>query len=156
MRDHTSTSDDRPVTGADWEYYWTLISNDGSAVPAWQAAMAYTGDYASERIPLQVQVSANCWAKNIGIERCGSRCVQLFYDNYRFEMRDSHIARCINRQDSNNCYGTLVGMYNSGLLIENGPGLGSPAVLRSLTARFQNNRKQVARQGLPVQSNSIR
>ena len=120
VRDHTSSSDgsDRPVTG-DWDYYWLKTGEDGSSFPQWQPNTAYEGDYSNSRVPLNIMNTANCWAKNIKIERCGSRCVQFQYNNYRFELRDSHITKCINKWDSNNCYGTLIGSYTSGTLIEN-------------------------------------
>lgn len=75
--------------------------------------------YKADRIPLRINLAANCWAKNIRIENSGSRCVDLFNDNFRFELRDSIISGCLDRYNSNSCYGTLIGMYNSGVLIEN-------------------------------------
>jgi len=121
MRDHTSSSDgsDRPTTGTDWDYFWVKTDEDGSGDPSWQPNISYSGDYTNSRIPLNIALSANCWARNIKIDTCGARCIQMYYDNYRFEIRDSTIAKCINRWDSNNCYGTLIGSYSSGILIEN-------------------------------------
>ena len=74
----------------------------------------------SLRIPIELYLSANCWAKGIKIENCGQRCVQLYYDNFGFELRDSVISHCISdRYDSNDCYGTLIGIATSNILIEN-------------------------------------
>jgi hypothetical protein len=72
------------------------------------------------RIPIEAYLSANCWAKGIRIENCGQRCIQLYYDNFGFELRDSTISRCISdRYDSNDCYGMLIGIATSNILIEN-------------------------------------
>jgi hypothetical protein len=119
FRSHTSASTTQPTTGASWVANWVETSADGSAAPVWQTATAYDGDYDNQRVPLNVALAANCWAKNLKIERAGARCVQLFYNVHRFELRDSHIKGCINRWDSNNCYGTLIGWATSGVLIEN-------------------------------------
>jgi hypothetical protein len=121
FRSHTSAADgsDRPITGADWGANWVETGVDGSLAPDWQPSTAYDGDYDDQRIPVDVASTSNCWLKNVEIDTCGKRCVQLFSNNYRFELRDSRIAHCINRWDSDNCYGTLIGAYATGTLIEN-------------------------------------
>lgn len=119
MKDHTATSDNRPVTGSGWGWQWMQTGEDGSGAPTWQSGTGYDGDYSSSRIPLRTALTANCWAKNVKIERGGSRCIELFYNNFRFEIRDCYITKCLNRYDSNNCYGTFIGQYTSGVLIEN-------------------------------------
>lgn len=121
FRSHTSSIDgsDRPTTGSGWGANWVETGLDGATAPAWQPGTAYDGDYADLRIPVDAASTSNCWLKNVEIDTCGKRCVQLFSDNYRFEMRDSRIAHCINRWDSDNCYGTLIGAFTTGTLIEN-------------------------------------
>ena len=119
MHDHTSDSDTKPVTGVDWNWAWVVTSEDGSGLPDWQSNTDYDSDYSSRRMLIRTSHTANCWVKNVKIERCGARCMELFDCNFRFEIRNCYITKCLNRWDSNNCYGTMIGMYTSGLLIEN-------------------------------------
>jgi hypothetical protein len=118
MKDHTAADDTRPVTGPGWAAQWVMTGEDGAAVPQWEAGKSYRGDYSTARTPLRAVLTANCWARNLRIENCGARCIELYYNNFRFEIRGCFITKCINRWDSNNCYGTLIGQYTSGVLIE--------------------------------------
>jgi MYXO-CTERM domain-containing protein len=119
FRDHSASEANRPTTGASWVEYWVETGADGASAPAWQSGTSYSGDYGEQRIPVDAASAANCWIREVHIETCGKRCIQLYRDIYRLEIRDSHLAGCIDRYNSDNCYGTLIGAYASGVLVEN-------------------------------------
>ncbi len=60
----------------------------------------------------------NCWAKNIKIDTCGQRGIDIYPDNFRVEIRDSFIAGCLDSISSDTCYGIQLG-FSSSCLIEN-------------------------------------
>ena len=62
---------------------------------------------------------AYSWVKNINIERCGSRCIHMWSYNHRNEIRDNLLNGCVNRVESDQCYGTLIGAAATANLIEN-------------------------------------
>lgn len=72
----------------------------------------------SSNINVMFQGAANSWIKNVKIENCGKRCVDMYLDGFRNEVRDSLISNCLNRWDSDTCYGTNM-MMSSFNLIEN-------------------------------------
>lgn len=72
----------------------------------------------SGRVNLDFYSAENCWAKNIKIDTCGQRGIDIRIDNYRVEIRDSYITGCLNHMDSDNCYGIQLGLSSS-CLIEN-------------------------------------
>lgn len=76
------------------------------------------GTGSGKRINLRFTGAANSWARNIKINTCGKRCIEVATDNYRIEIRDSYITKCIDRVNSDSCYGTLVAT-SSGCLVEN-------------------------------------
>jgi len=65
-----------------------------------------------------IEGAANSWVRNVKIDNCGARCIDLRTYFYRIEIRDNLITRCINHVDSDNCYGTEVA-EGSNSLIEN-------------------------------------
>jgi hypothetical protein len=65
-----------------------------------------------------IEGAANSWVKNVKVDNCGERCIDLRTYFYRIEIRDNLITRCINHVDSDNCYGTEVA-EGSNSLIEN-------------------------------------
>jgi hypothetical protein len=70
------------------------------------------------RANIHFQGSANSWVKNVKIENCGKRCISFDIDNYRNELRDSYMTGCVDRENSDTCYGTEI-MSSSAILIEN-------------------------------------
>ncbi|MFH1510348.1 MAG: dockerin type I domain-containing protein [Candidatus Woesearchaeota archaeon] len=72
----------------------------------------------SGRVNLNFYSAENCWAKNIKIDTCGKRGIDIRLDNYRIEIRDSYIERCLDTENSDTCYGLQLG-YSSSCLIEN-------------------------------------
>jgi len=67
---------------------------------------------------ISFQGVANSWIKNVKVETCGRRCIAFNIDNYRNELRDSYITGCVDRENSDTCYGTEI-MSSSAILIEN-------------------------------------
>jgi|GEM_PF-890409 len=65
-----------------------------------------------------IEGAANSWVRNVKVDNCGERCIDLRTYFYRIEIRDNLITRCINHVDSDNCYGTEVA-EGSNSLIEN-------------------------------------
>lgn len=69
-------------------------------------------------IAVMFQGAANCWAKNIKVENCGKRCMEIWLDGFRNTITGNWMQGCLNRVDSDRCYGThtMMGSFN---LIEN-------------------------------------
>jgi hypothetical protein len=74
--------------------------------------------YQAQRKPIELQGAANSWVKNVRVEKCGSRCIDLWFDVFRNEIRDSLITGCFNQEDSDNCYGVQIDA-GTGNLVEN-------------------------------------
>jgi hypothetical protein len=74
--------------------------------------------YNSSRKPIELQGTANCWVKNVKVDKCGSRCIDLWFDVFRNEIRDSYLTNCFEQTDSDNCYGLQIDA-GSGNLVEN-------------------------------------
>lgn len=71
-----------------------------------------------KRVNLNFSGAANSWARNVKIDTCGKRCIDLNQDNYRVEVRDSYITKCLDQFNSDACYGTPV-QASSSCLVEN-------------------------------------
>jgi hypothetical protein len=74
--------------------------------------------YNSGRKPIELQGAANSWVQNVRVEKCGSRCIDLWFDVFRNEIRDSLITGCFDRDSSDNCYGVQI-ESGSANLVEN-------------------------------------
>jgi parallel beta-helix repeat protein len=72
----------------------------------------------SGRRNLYFSSAENCWAKNIKIDTCGKRGIDIYPDNYRVEIRDSYITGCLDAVNSDTCYGLQLG-FSSNCLVEN-------------------------------------
>ncbi len=81
------------------------ISNAGSTKSSYRRGVRFGG-------------SANCWVKNVRIENLGNRGVDMYFDNYRIEVRDSYITGCIDHANSDTCYGVHLSQA-SACLVEN-------------------------------------
>jgi parallel beta-helix repeat protein len=65
-----------------------------------------------------LQGAANNWVKNVKLDYCGARCVDIWDDVYRNEIRDSYFTNCYDRVNSDSCYGVSV-FSGTGNLVEN-------------------------------------
>jgi hypothetical protein len=74
--------------------------------------------YQAGRKPIELQGAANSWVKNVRVEKCGSRCIDLWFDVFRNEIRDSLVTGCFDQENSDNCYGVQIDA-GSGNLVEN-------------------------------------
>jgi parallel beta-helix repeat protein len=72
----------------------------------------------SGRVNLDFYSAENCWVKNIKIDTCGKRGIDVRIDNYRIEVRDSYITGCLDAINSDTCYGLQLAL-SSNCLIEN-------------------------------------
>ena len=82
-------------------------------------AVVNDGDaYQSRRKPIEFQGAANSWVRNVRVERCGERCIDLWFDVFRNEVRDSFLTGCYDRDNSDNCYGLQI-EAGSANLVEN-------------------------------------
>jgi len=62
--------------------------------------------------------AANSWIKNLRIENCGKRCVDMWLDIFRNEMRECYVTKCLNREDADSCY-TQLGVGSANLIEDN-------------------------------------
>lgn len=76
------------------------------------------GAGSGQRININLVGAANSWVKNVGIDTCGKRCIDLRTYYYRLEIRDSYITKCKDHDNSDTCYGTEIA-EGSNSLIEN-------------------------------------
>jgi hypothetical protein len=60
FKSHTSSNNDKPVTGSMAEAYWVETAEDCSTSPNWQEGVSYDGDYINSRIPLAGFHTSNC------------------------------------------------------------------------------------------------
>jgi hypothetical protein len=67
---------------------------------------------------IEMQGAANSWVKNVRVDTCGTRCIDLELDVYRNEIRDSTITHCVDHGNSDHCYGLQIS-GGSGNLVEN-------------------------------------
>lgn len=81
------------------------VSNESSSIGGWL-------------VNIMIRGAANCWVKDVVVDNCGKRCVDLRTYFYRVEVRDSLITHCIDHSNSDTCYGTEVA-EGSNSLIEN-------------------------------------
>lgn len=72
----------------------------------------------SYRRNIHFQGAANCWVKNVKVENCGNRCIDFEFDVFRNEVRDSYVTGCIDRVNSDTCYGVHIDA-GSAHLVEN-------------------------------------
>lgn len=77
------------------------------------------GSNSNGRSNIVLMNTANSWVKNVKTELCGKRCINLWGNNYRDEIRDSYMTDCLDHINSDACYGTLLGFNTSSCLIEN-------------------------------------
>lgn len=75
--------------------------------------------FTQRRKNIWFQGAANSWVKNVKVENCGKRCVDLDLDNYRNEIRDSYITNCLDQVNSDTCYGVLIYVGSSNLVENN-------------------------------------
>lgn len=78
-----------------------------------------SGTWNSTRKNILMQGTANCWVKNVKIDTCGERCIDLWFDNFRDEIRDSLITGCNNQYNSDTCYGVHIDAGSSNLVENN-------------------------------------
>ena len=71
------------------------------------------------RASIYFQGVANSWIKNVKIKTCGRRCIAFDIDNYRNELRDSYITGCVDRENSDTCYGTEIASSSANLIENN-------------------------------------
>lgn len=71
------------------------------------------------RANIMVSGAANSWVKNVRVENCGKRCIDLRTYFYRIEVRDNYITKCIDQANSDTCYGTEVAEGSSSLVENN-------------------------------------
>ncbi len=71
----------------------------------------------SARKNVFMQGAANCWVKNVKAENCGTRCVHIWDDVYRNEIRDSFFLNVIDQVNSDKYAVEVWG--GSGNLVEN-------------------------------------
>jgi hypothetical protein len=83
-----------------------------------------SGTWNQTRKNIFMQGAANCWVKNVKVETCGQRCIDLWFDNFRNEIRDSHITGCNDQYNSDTCYGVHI-FASSSNLIENNQFVGT-------------------------------
>jgi parallel beta-helix repeat protein len=67
---------------------------------------------------IMMQGAANSWIRNVRVDTCGTRCVDLELDVYRNEVRDSTLTHCVDHGNSDHCYGLQIA-GGSGNLVEN-------------------------------------
>ncbi len=77
---------------------------------------AVTGGW---NINIMIEGAANSWVRNVTVDTCGKRCIDLRTYYYRIEVRDSLIQHCINHADSDTCYGTEYAEGSSSLIENN-------------------------------------
>lgn len=73
----------------------------------------------SWNVNIMVMGAANCWVKNVKVDTCGKRCIDLRTYHYRVEIRDSLIEGCLDHESSDTCYGTEVAEGSSSLIENN-------------------------------------
>jgi hypothetical protein len=74
--------------------------------------------HSGRRDNILVSGAANSWVKNVRVDTCGKRCIDLFMYHYRVEVRDNYITGCLDRTNSDTCYGIEIA-NGSNSLIEN-------------------------------------
>ncbi len=76
------------------------------------------GSTSGWRVNILIEGAANSWVKNVNVDTCGKRCIDLRHYFYRVEIRDSLITHCVDHSNSDACYGTEVA-EGSNSLVEN-------------------------------------
>jgi len=82
------------------------------------------GTWSQTRKNIYMMGAANCWVKNVKVETCGQRCIDLWFDNFRNEIRDNYITGCYDQYNSDTCYGLHL-VASSSNLIENNKFIGT-------------------------------
>ena len=83
-----------------------VVKNDPSIADGWNVNVMFRG-------------AANAWMKNVRVDTCGKRCVDLRTYHYRVEVRDSWLEGCLDHANSDTCYGTEVAEGSSSLVENN-------------------------------------
>jgi hypothetical protein len=77
------------------------------------------GTTAATNNNIMIMGAANCWVKNVKVDTCGKRCIDMRTYFYRIEIRDNYITKCIDHANSDTCYGTEVAEGSSSLIENN-------------------------------------
>lgn len=77
-----------------------------------------SGASSGKRTNIMFMGVANSWVKNVKVDTCGKRCIDMRTYFYRVEVRDSYITQCVDYWNSDTCYGTQVA-EGSNSLVEN-------------------------------------
>lgn len=71
------------------------------------------------RVNVMIAGAANSWVRDVRVDTCGKRCIDLRTYFFRIEVRDSYITQCLDRANSDTCYGTEVAEGSSSLIENN-------------------------------------
>jgi hypothetical protein len=68
---------------------------------------------------IHLQGAANCWVRNVRVEKLGRRGIGLDFDNYRNEIRECYLTGALNRADSDQAYGVEINAGSANLVENN-------------------------------------
>jgi len=78
-----------------------------------------TGITGSWNNNIMIRGASNSWVKDVKVDTCGKRCIDLRTYYYRIEVRESLIEHCLDHDNSDTCYGTELAEGSSSLVENN-------------------------------------